>query len=117
MEPTDLTIEILRSIRDEIRGLKQTTEERFESLERTTNERFDRLEGRLDRHEQILVRHEQILIQLVRGQERHEQVLGKLIVEVQGLGSRIDNIITGPLGEKVRDLDRRVTQLEQHAAA
>jgi DNA repair exonuclease SbcCD ATPase subunit len=115
MEPTDLTIHVLREIRDELRGLKQTTEERFErleqqqvetnarleSLERTTNERFDRLEGRMDRHETIL--------------ERHEKALSLLINEVRGLGSRIDNLVTGPMGEKVRELDRRVATLESRA--
>jgi hypothetical protein len=98
MEPTDITIVVLREIRDEIRGLKQSTEERFERLERQqieTNERLDRHEQVLiqlvrgqERHERILERHEKIL-------ERHEKALGLLIGEVRGLGSRIDNIVAG----------------------
>ena len=40
MEPTDLTIAILREIRDEIRG----TNTRIDG----TNERLDRLEGRVE---------------------------------------------------------------------
>jgi septal ring factor EnvC (AmiA/AmiB activator) len=122
MEPENLTHELLKNIRDELRGLRagqvetnerlnQTNErldqtnERLGSLERTTNERFDRLElhqiatnERLDRHERLL--------------ERHEQALGLLIETVQGLGGRLDNLASGPLGEKVRDLDRRVSVLE-----
>jgi hypothetical protein len=35
-----------------------------------------------------------------------------LIGEVRNLGGRIDNIVSGQLGEKVRDLDLRVTALE-----
>jgi hypothetical protein len=115
MDPTDITIDILKAIRDEARK----TNERLESLEHTTNERFDRLEERLDRHERILERHEkileqhgQVLVQLVRGQERHEKALGLLITEVKNLGSRIDNIVSGQLGETVRGLDLRVTALE-----
>jgi hypothetical protein len=104
MDPTDITIEILKSIRDEIRVLGQRQAE--------TNERLDRHEKILEHHGQILERHEHVLIQLVRGQERHETALGLLITEVKNLGSRIDNIVSGPMGEKVRDLDLRVTALE-----
>jgi hypothetical protein len=112
MEPTDITIVVLREIRDEIRSLKQSTEERFDRLERQQIETNERL----DRHEKILERHEKVLIQLVHGLERHENALGLLIGEVRGLGSRIDNIVAGPLGEKVRDLDQRVTALESRVS-
>jgi hypothetical protein len=111
MDPTDITIEILKSIRDEIRGVKEgqlETNQRLERLELRqieTNERLDRHEKILERHEKILEHHGQIL-------ERHEKALGMLIGEVRNLGGRIDNIVSGQLGEKVRDLDLRVTALE-----
>ena len=108
MNPTDITIDILKSIRDEARK----TNERLESLEHTTNERFDRQEERLDRHEKILEHHGQILEHHSQILERHEKALGLLIGEVRNLGGRIDNIVSGQLGEKVRDLDLRVTALE-----
>jgi uncharacterized coiled-coil protein SlyX len=94
MNPTDITIDILKSIRDEARK----TNERLESLEHTTNERFDRLEERLDRHEKILEHHGQILEHHSQILERHEKALGLLIGEVRNLGGRIDNIVSGQLG-------------------
>jgi hypothetical protein len=112
MEPTDATIEILKSIRDEIQGLGR---------------RQDETNSRLDRVVQEQIRQATAIIELVRGQERHErllerheQALVKLIDEVQGLGTRIDNMLTGPLGEQVREhgqrlasLDQRMTSIEQ----
>ena len=86
MEPTDITIVVLREIRDELRGLKEGQTEMRDEI-RQTNERLD----------------------------RHERALGLLIGEVRNLGSRIDNLVTGPMGEKVRDLDRRVATLESRA--
>jgi chromosome segregation ATPase len=104
MEPTDITIHVLREIRDEMRGMRTELSERIDQ----TNERLDR--------------HEQVLVQLVHQTEstnerldRHERALGLLINEVRGLGSRIDNLVTGPMGEKVRELDRRVATLESRA--
>jgi hypothetical protein len=43
VDPTDVTVEILKSIRDEIRGLRQTTNDRFESMERRQTETEIRL--------------------------------------------------------------------------
>jgi predicted KAP-like P-loop ATPase len=123
MEPTDATIEILKSIRDEMRGMRADLNERIDQ----TNVRLDRvvqeqirqataiieLVHGQERHERILERHEQLL-------ERHEQALVKLIDEVHGLGTLIDNMLTSPLGEQVREhgqrlasLDQRMTSLEQ----
>ena len=123
MEPTDATIEILKSIRDEMRGMRADLNERIDQ----TNVRLDRvvqeqirqataiieLVHGQERHERILERNEQLL-------ERHEQALVKLIDEVHGLGTLIDNMLTSPLGEQVREhgqrlasLDQRMTSLEQ----
>jgi predicted KAP-like P-loop ATPase len=123
MDPTDATIEILKSIRDEMRGMRADLNERIDQ----TNVRLDRvvqeqirqataiieLVHGQERHERILERHEQLL-------ERHEQALVKLIDEVHGLGTLIDNMLTSPLGEQVREhgqrlasLDQRMTSLEQ----
>jgi chromosome segregation ATPase len=114
MEPTDITIVVLREIRDELRGLKEGQTEVRDEI-RQTNERLDRHEQVLiqlvhgqERHEKLLERHEKIL-------DRHEKSLSLLVTEVRELGSRIDNIVTGPMGEKVRELDRRVTTLESRA--
>jgi UV DNA damage repair endonuclease len=118
MNPTDITIDILKSIRDEIRVVGQRQAETNERLDRHEEilvqlvrgqERHERI---LERHEKILEHHGQILEHHSQILERHEKALGLLIGEVRNLGGRIDNIVSGQLGEKVRDLDLRVTALE-----
>jgi len=97
MEPTDLTIEILKSIRDELRGLKvgQTeTNARLESLERTTNERFERLERR---------------------QTETEVRLSTALTEVVGALGDVRTLLRENYAATIRDLDRRVTALEARA--
>lgn len=118
MESTDLTIEILKSIRDEIRATRTDLAERIDQ----TNARLDQTNARLDQTNVRLDRHERVLEGLAHQAEvtnerldRHGQALGRLIDEVKNLGERIDNVLTGSLGEKVRELDRRVAALEARA--
>jgi hypothetical protein len=37
---------------------------------------------------------------------------GPLILDVQSLGGHFDNIVSGQFGDKVREIDLRVTALE-----
>jgi predicted nuclease with TOPRIM domain len=119
----DLTLEVLRQIRDEV----HSTNERLEELRGDTNERLDamteRLDAtneRLDATNERLDRHEEVLIQLVQGQTRHERALGKLVDEVQALGARFDNFLTGShqrshqeISDRVAALSDRVGRLEE----
>ena len=109
----DLSTRILIQIRDEI----VKTNERLDATRLELSERLDATNQRLDRHEQILV-------QLVRGQDRHEQAIAKLIGEVQSLGTRFDNFLTGPhrqsheeIQEQLVTLQVRVDRIEQRFGA
>lgn len=96
MEPTDLTIEILKSIRDEIR----TSNERLERLERTTNDRFERLEGRFE--------------SLERRQTETEVRLATEIVAVANAIHTVKDLLASRLEvyDQVQKLETRVTAIE-----
>ena len=111
----DLTIQILIQIRD---GIERTNER----LDRT-NERLDRTNERLDRvvHEQI--RHATAIVEFEQGQRAMVGALLEMRDDVRGLNSRIDNVLTGPVGSMVKahearisDLTERVQRLEKESA-
>lgn len=101
MEPIDLNTEILKSIRDEIRDLKQITNERFESLERTTNERFERLDQRFEKMEQR--------------QTALDLRLTTEIMAVVGAVNEVRDLLKENLEvrNQVREHERRITSIEQ----
>ncbi|MEZ4389730.1 MAG: hypothetical protein R3A48_01440 [Polyangiales bacterium] len=141
MEENSITVAILREIRDELRTtrteLNQRLDQTNERLDQTnerldqTNERLDQTNGRLDSvvHEQI--RQGTSLIEMKRLQEKlvdvavaadgrqlaMERRLGQVVNELQKLNSRLDNVLTGPLGTYVRAHDRRIDDLEQRVEA
>jgi hypothetical protein len=47
MEPTDLTIEILKSIRDEVRGTREDLSSRIDALREETGSRLDAINHRI----------------------------------------------------------------------
>lgn len=85
MEPTDLTIEILKSIRDEIR---------------TSNERLERLEGRFE--------------SLERRQAETEVRLATEIVAVANAIHTVKDLLASRLEvyDQVQKLETRVTAIE-----
>ncbi len=126
----DLTVEILKQIRDELKLTRTELSERIGQ----TNDRLDRTNERLDRtvHEQI--RHATAIVDLERGQTAIVAVLERLsagqdrlsagqgqlvasqeqiVVELQRLNSRIDHVFVGPMGETLRDHQERITRLEK----
>ena len=101
MEPTDLTIEILKSIRDEMRGMRadlseriDRTNERLDTLERTTNARFERLE---------------------RLQVEVETRLATQLVAVVGVLQEIKGALREGVATTLRDHERRIAALEERA--
>jgi chromosome segregation ATPase len=100
--PRDLTIEILKQIRDEARR----TNERLDQ----TNERLDNLSSEVRQLRADtsagLARHEQILM-------RHEAAIGRLVVEVTGLNERFDNFLKGAHHEEHEALRLRIERLEE----
>ena len=112
----DLTIEILKQIRDEIRQtntqLDQTREELSARLDQTREElsaRLDQTNARLDQHERLLVR-------LADESQVHSRALVRLIDETHRLNDRVDHVLTGPLGEAVQSYNRRLDSLEADVA-
>src|SRR5438270_131030 len=111
MTDGDLTIAILREIRDEIRK----TNERLGS----TNERLDATNERLDRvvHEQI--RHATAIVDLERktseGFQRTAEGFDALIHEIRTLNGRLDSVLIGPMGNQVRDHEDRIKRLEERS--
>jgi len=95
MEPTDLTIEILKSIRDEIRS----TNERLDK----TNERLDQSNERLDR--------------LERRQTSADIRLSTQIVALADTMNDIKLLIRDHFGTALRDHEHRITVLEERKSA
>jgi len=92
MEPTDVTLEVLRSIRDEVRGVGTRLDHTNERLDQT-NERLDRLERRQAETE---IRVSTQLVAVVGAVHELRDVL------------REDRALRG----QVQDLDSRVRRLE-----
>lgn len=125
-EVKDLTIEILRQIRDEVRLTRVELSERIDR----TNERLDRTNERLDQVGQDQIRHATAIVELEKGQrelqrgqvaivevlERLSAGQERMIDQLQRMNARIDGVFLGPLGSAVRDHDERITKLEQFVA-
>lgn len=119
----NLTIEILKDIRNEIRNtnsrLDQTNsrlDQTNERLERLTVDVNTRLEGIDRRLEGIDGRLEGIdgRLDRVEGRlETHGQAIVKLIGQVETLNGRFDNFLTGAHKEAHEELRARVERIEQ----
>lgn len=108
----DVTVQILTSIRDEIRTMRtdltaaiDRTNERLDQ----TNERLDQTNIRLDRANDRLDRVEHRL-------DLHGQALTKLIGEVRGMNERIDNVLTGAHRAEHEELRARLMSVEEKIA-
>ena len=90
-EAPDLMIQILTSIRDEVRS---------------TNGRLERVEGRLEKMDGRL--------ECVEGRlDLHGQALVKIIGELGTLNERFDHFVTGPHRAEHEELRARVERIEQ----
>jgi DNA anti-recombination protein RmuC len=98
----DLTVVILREIRDEVRGVKDEVrgvKDEVQELKgevRETNKRLDDTNKRLD-----------------DTNRRMTAGFAQLGKQIEQLSSRIDHVLIGPLGGSVRDLTRRMEVVEQ----
>jgi chromosome segregation ATPase len=106
----DLTVEVLREIRDEMRGMRGDLGKTNERLDQTnerldqTNERLDQVNGRLDQTNSRLGRVEHGLVdlggfmrQIALDQARHErfhvhhvEVLERDVADLKGRVSRLE---------------------------
>jgi predicted HAD superfamily phosphohydrolase len=110
MQPTDLTIEILKGIRDEVR----TTNVRLDALRLDTNDRFDAL--RLD----VNTRFDETNQHLDRLARRHietEVRLSTELVAVVGAVHEVRDLLREDraLRDTVDDHERRIAAIETRA--
>ncbi|MBI5516136.1 MAG: hypothetical protein HY909_20295 [Deltaproteobacteria bacterium] len=114
----NLTLLVLREIRDEIKVTNNRLDQTVARLDQTvarlddTNSRLDNTILRLDRVVQEQLRQATLLVDMRKDQEKMANALVNLDEAVRGLNSRLDNVLLGPFGQTVRDLDRRVTSVE-----
>jgi len=99
-----ITVEILKSIRDEMRGMREAQEQ--------TNVRLDRTNERLDRVVQEQIRHATAIVGLEVGQRAIVDGMKAMATELHGLNGRVDNVLTGPLGATTKATAERVDRLE-----
>jgi len=108
VDVNDLTVEILKQIRDGVVGvgervdrLESSMSERIDHLESSLGERIDGTNGRLDRVEQGLLDLGKFMRQIARDQARHERFHHKhvdlLEKDVDNLKARVSKL------EKKRD--------------
>ncbi len=104
MQPSDLVVEILRSIRDEVRVLHQDANERVDA----TNARLDAL------REDTNVRFER----LERRQTETEVRLASEIVAVAGAVREVRDLLREDrvADHRIDDHERRIAALEQRVA-
>lgn len=126
-DTADLTVEILKQIRDGIGQtnarldqtnvrLDQMREELLARIDQT-NGRLDGTNARLDGTHTRLDQHERLLVRLVDESQVHTRTLVRLISEVEGTNRRVDHVLTGPMGQDVREHTARITALEADVAA
>lgn len=97
---TDLTVEILREIRDSVRTMNLDTNERFERLEKrfeSMDQRLERVEQRLERVDQGLTDLGQFMRRIALDQSCHERfhthhvdLLEQDVVDLKGRVSRLE---------------------------
>jgi ABC-type transporter Mla subunit MlaD len=98
MEPMDLTIEILKDIRDETRGMRIELSERIDQ----TNERLDKVCAELKGE----------IRELRQAQVATETRLATALTDVVGALEDVKTLLRENYASTIRDLDRRVTALE-----
>ena len=107
---SDITTEILIDIRNELRETRGEI--------RGTNARLDRTNERLDRVVTEQIRHSTAIVTLEAGQrhmeERLTETIGGVTRAVEGLNARIDNVLVGGVGQKVREHESRLQRVEDH---
>ena len=109
----DLTLEVLKQIRDELREVRDETRANGVKLDQVRTE----LGSRLDRvvHEQI--RHATAIVELEAGQRVIVAELKSNGAELVKMNARFDNVITGSIAATVRDTVARVDKLEEQMGA
>jgi hypothetical protein len=110
VEPTDLTLEVLKGIRSELVSLRQDVNDRFERMEHQQTQTNDRL-GKLEERQ---AETNERLEQLAKRQTETEVRLATEIVEVaKAIGGVKDLLKTSlDVRSQVDDHERRLSEIE-----
>lgn len=114
-EVANVTVLILREIRDELKATRRDLTERIDQTNARldeTNARLDVTIARLDVTNTRLDSHEKVLLRLVDVVERMDGRVERLDGRVERLEGRLENFITGTHREDHEALRRRVDRLE-----
>ncbi len=111
MGEDSITVEILKSIRDELRETKVEIRGLREGQDRT-NERLDRVIHEQIRHATAIVELEGRMVEVAQRVQLLGEGMNAMARELHGLNDRIDNVLTGPVGSTVRATSERVDLLE-----
>ncbi|MEW5851383.1 MAG: hypothetical protein AB2A00_21520 [Myxococcota bacterium] len=110
-----ISIELLRAIHTSIEKMATTLRSELNELGtglraeiRETNRRLDDVNHRLDSTNERLERLEE---RTTEGFLQTNTKLAELTLQVDRLGDRVDNILTGQLGQDVRELKGRMERL------
>ena len=117
----DMVPELLREIRDEIKGMRSELVD--------TNSKIDYNTSMIERNTSMIERSTERIDELAKWQMKMAsemtemkglqidmvKAMGGLLREFKGMNQRIDNILTGPVRGEIESLKARVEQLEQKA--
>jgi len=92
---TDITVEILKNIRDEIKGLREDTNDRFKQMDK----RFEQMDKRFE--------------QMDKRFERMEEDIGQIRKNISHIVSRFDNDFL-LLANEMNSIKGRLQVCEQH---
>lgn len=109
MEPTDITVEILKGIRDEVRGVREDLTAEVRRVREDLGARLDETNARIDETNSHLVR-------LERRQTESEMRVATQLVAVVGAVNEVRDALREELGvrKQVDDHERRLRALESH---
>jgi predicted nucleic acid-binding Zn-ribbon protein len=109
MEPTDLTISILREIRDEIRKTNERLDQTNERLDQTRSDlsaRLDQTNIRLDKTREELSRH------IVESEMRTATAITSLAGTLQDVKKLLDE--RREMNKRVSKCEKDIRQIKQH---
>ncbi len=116
MEPTDLTSEILRSIRDEVRGTNARIDETNTRIDET-NTRIDETNTRIDETNTRLDGTIARLDRIERGQTESEIRTSTALIDLAGAVREVRDLLREDLGlsARVDDHEQRIRAIEKHS--
>jgi len=113
LPPTDLVLQALHAIRNELVGTRKDLSERLDQMSARidqTNQRLDQTNQRLDQTNERLDSLRIFTVQKLTDLNAKVDHLGS---RVDQLGDRLENVLTGQLGQDVRDLKARMQAVEE----